>query len=64
MALQLWLMLPFLLVILVLSVLRLHPQVHFSRRANIIDLVVSMVCFLAILLLAINWVSGLRLEIT
>jgi hypothetical protein len=63
MATQLWLMLPFLLVMLILNMLYLHTRLRFSRRAKIVNLVVSAVCFIAILLLAVNFLSGLRLEI-
>jgi hypothetical protein len=63
MATQLWLMLPFLLVMLILNMLYLHTRLRFSRRAKNVNLVVSAVCFIAILLLAVNFLFGLRLEI-
>ena len=62
MAIEVWLILPVLLVMLVSGSLAFHPRFRDSRRAKLVNLVVAAVCFAAVVALVISLVA--RLEVS
>jgi hypothetical protein len=58
MATELWLLFPVLVVMMASGLLAVHPRFRNSRRVKVINLVIAVVCFAAVVALLISFLAG------